>query len=486
MQFVSLMFLLFLVGSTAIYYLCPQRVKKFIVLFANLVFYASFGLQNLCILVMMMVLSFFGGKVLSKREDNKNKKRLILFVVLSLLPLFILKYCGFFVQSLSELSNRFAININLPKVSFMEPIGISFFTFKVISFLAESWKGTIKEKISLLDYAIYISFFPAITSGPIDRPNSFLEQLDQPKIFDERQVMEGILMALWGYFEKMILADRLAIIVGAVYGEYDRYTGFVLLLTSIFYTLQIYYDFAGYTNIARGVARIWGYTCQENFEQPYFSHSIREFWQRWHMSLSSWLKDYVYIPLGGNRKGIAYKYRNLLITFLVSGFWHGAGWNYIAWGLLHGFYQVIGDSTWRVRRHLKQKLHYKDSFLDKAIQMAITFLLVNFAWILFRGQGGITGAIEIIRRIFLKGPIYVSWIWESGITKIEFLCMIVAGGLVCLVDGLRYHKKSVMKVYFSSPVVCRFLALYILIFTILIWGIYGPGYDLASFIYFHF
>lgn len=463
MQFVSLKFILFLLGVILGYYVIPGRGKKIILLLANAVFYYTFGIQNLCILALMVLVSFGAARVLAKR---KEKIYLIFFLVISLLPLVLLKYCDF--------------------EGFVEPIGISFFTFKVISYLIDTYQDKLETKHGLWDYSIYVSFFPAITSGPIDRAEPFIRQIQQPKRLEERRLLEGLLYVLWGYFQKMIVSDRLAIIVNTVFDSYQTYAGFPLLVTSVFYTLQIYLDFAGYTFIALGIAKALGYECQQNFRQPYFSMSIREFWQRWHMSLSGWLRDYIYIPLGGNRKGITRKYVNLLLTFLVSGIWHGAGWNFVVWGLLHGSYQVVGALTEKYRMYVKEKLHIANTVLDKGIQMFVTFVLVNFAWILFRGTGGLSGCVDIIRNIFVSSGISFYWLWNTGVVKLEFCIMLAALLCIVVVDILRYHKVKLLQLFFKSPVILQFACIYVLFFAVVLFGVYGPGYDSSAFIYFQF
>lgn len=460
---VSLKFVVFVIAVLVCYYLIPQKGKKAVMLIANTAFYGSFGVQNLVILVGMIVLSYSGVVLLRKRQD---KCLLGSIITITLLPLLLLKYTNI--------------------TSLVEPIGISFFTFKVISYIIDSYLDKVKAKHSIWDYAIYVSFFPAITSGPIDRAESFLQQLEKAKCFEEKRFLEGLLYVLWGYFQKMIIADRLAIIVGEVFGSYQNYAGFPLFVTSILYTLQIYFDFAGYTCIALGIAKALGYECQENFRQPYFSTSIREFWQRWHMSLSGWLRDYIYIPLGGNRNGTVRKYINLMITFLISGIWHGAGWNFVAWGLLHGIYQVIGALTVGVRNSIKVKLHIKDTVLERGMQMLITFMLVNFAWILFRTQGGLLQVIDIIRTMIVHGEISFYWLWNTGVVKIEFVIMLAAVLIAFGVDVLKYKGVRLTEIYFKCPLIVRFLCLYTIFFAIVLFGVYGPGYDASAFIYFQF
>ena len=460
---VSLRFILFLLLVLISYYVIPGKCKKFILLVANILFYSSFGFRNLWILSIIILISYFLAQKIRKCQDIRLT---LAGITVTLLPLILLKYTNV--------------------TSLVEPIGISFFTFKVISYLADTYKGKMNVEHKIWDYAIYVSFFPAITSGPIDRADDFLKQMCEVKKFKEKQFLEGLLCVLWGYFQKMIIADRLAITVGTVFENYQNYAGFPLFATSILYTLQIYFDFAGYTCIACGIAKALGYECQKNFKQPYFSRSIREFWQRWHMSLSGWLRDYVYIPLGGNRKGITRKYINLMFTFLVSGIWHGAGWNFVVWGVLHGVYQVVGALTENVRSQIKVKLRIRNTIIERTVQTMITFMLVNFAWVLFRADGGLIQALDMIKSMFVQSEINFYWLWNTGIVKIEFLIMLVAVSVALVADILEYCGTKLSDVYFKCPLVVRFAGLYILFFAIIIFGVYGPGYDASSFIYFQF
>lgn len=461
MQFISLIFLLFLSGALLFYYVTPDRVRKYILLCVNFIFYYSFGVRNLILLFSMVIVSYFLGRFLS---GNKGKKYLAAAIIVTVCPLLLCKY----------------------STSLAEPIGISFFTFKMISYLADTYQDKIHEKHSVIDYCIYVCFFPAITSGPIDRPENFLKQIHTPKKFDERAFMKGILYLLWGYFQKMILADRLSLIVDQVYGNLERYQGFPVLATTFLYTFQIYFDFAGYTCIAIGIARLFGYQCMQNFRQPYFATSIRDFWQRWHISLSTWLRDYVYIPLGGNRKGKTRKQINLMLTFLVSGIWHGTGWNYIIWGVLHGLYQVIGSLTVKSRNQLKSQLHIKNTWIEKAMQTVITLVLVNFAWILFRSTQGVGQAFDIVKSMLAPTGISFWWITEAGVSKIECLYMLGTICIVFVVDCIKEYKQEMLQLYFKQNIVVRYFVLYMLIGSILLMGAYGPGYDASAFIYFQF
>lgn len=312
MLFASLKFLVFLAVTMVIYWCSPNILKKVEFLVFSMFFYYTYGYKNLIFLFAMIIISWCCGRLIEK--TNNNKIVLFFSIVISVTPLIVSKYYNFGIDNINRLFERIGFDYSAPVMSIVAPVGISFFTFKIISYLVEQYKksNTGGGYSSLLDYAIYVSFFPTILSGPIDRPNNFLSQIQSKKKWNYIQVVNGFLIMLYGYFQKMLIADRLAPIVNTVFTNYENYEGFPLFVNSILYSLQIYFDFCGYTFIVIGIAKMFGYQCMENFIQPYFATSIKDFWRRWHVSLSSWLRDYIYIPLGGNRKGKVRKYINIL------------------------------------------------------------------------------------------------------------------------------------------------------------------------------
>lgn len=485
MSIISLKFILFVFAILIIYYCIPiLNAQKIILLAANILFYLSFGLENLFLLFSMIIISYFCSIFLKKKA---KKRVLFLSIFLCVAPLLLFKYYNFTLSSFNALLTKYHFPVMpFPALKLIEPLGISFFTFKIISYLCETYKQSFHKKYSLLDYAIYISFFPTITSGPIDAPETFLQQLQNRKIYQHRTFIEGCLITLFGFFEKMIVADRLNPIVNHIFGNYSDYTGFPLLITSILYSLQIYLDFSGYTLIVTGIARAMDIRCSNNFEQPYFSTSIQEFWRRWHISLSSWLKNYIYIPLGGNRKGTLRKNANLLATFFVSGIWHGAGWNFIFWGLLHGCYQVVGGLTNPIRTKIKKRFHISETKFEHCMQIIITFLLVNFAWVIFWSSKSLSTGLHIIRSMFPLNHVHFDWLYDTGISQTEILILLGAGAIIWLIDYLRYHQQKLLERFFRCNIILRYGILYFLIFAILITGYYGAGFDSSAFIYFQF
>ena len=325
------------------------------------------------------------------------------FTLLGLLPLLVFKYYNFFNENVTAFVESVGIKFTLPGLNWAIPIGISFFTFQAVGYMLDVYYGRIKAEKDFLSYALFISFFPSIVAGPINKASLVIPQLKSIRpYFDYNKTVEGLKMLLWGMFMKVVVADRVALYVDTVFSSYMNYTGVTCFVASILYTIQIYADFAGYSLMAIGVGKTLGFELTENFRRPYFAVSVTDFWRRWHISLSTWLKDYVYIPLGGSRCSKVRNYLNIFITFLVSGIWHGANWTFIIWGIWHGIFQIIEKAIGQ------QKCEY--GWFGKSIKILITFLLVNFAWIFFR-MPTLSDAIGMIIRIFdytLPMTLYIS------------------------------------------------------------------------------
>ena len=308
---------------------------------------------------------------------QKNKNVCLITILLSISLLVIFKYYNFINDNINALLNLLHIQVELPGLNYAIPVGISFFTFQAISYFLDVYFKKIEVEQSLSDYILFVSFFPQVSSGPISKASELLPQIKNPKPFNEIQATDGLRYLLWGMFMKVAVADRLGIYVDTVYSNYLNYSGFTTSISIIFYSFQIYADFAGYSLMALGIAKLLGYDIINNFQQPYFAFSITNFWRRWHISLSRWLKDYIYIPLGGSRCSSKRNYFNIFITFLVSGIWHGASWNFILWGVLHGVFQIIEKAL-----HLQKET--EKGFIIKTTRVLITFFLATFAWIFFR------------------------------------------------------------------------------------------------------
>lgn len=331
MLFNSLNYIFFLIGVVIIYFLIPSnRWRKVFLLGASYYFYACWNVAFLAILLAVTAVSYGLGKYLA---NNKKKWPLTVSIVVLLLPLLCFKYLNFMLQSTNDIVALAGLDVSLPLVKLMLPVGISFFTFMAIGYVVDCYKQKCQPEKGVLDYALFVGFFPQIASGPIGRVNQLIPQFKEKKALSYDNFVIGAKMMLWGFFIKLVVGDRAGIYVDTVFGNYTYHSGLSLIVATFMYSIQIYCDFAGYSLIAIGSARVMGYELMTNFLRPYFANSVGDFWRRWHISLSTWFRDYVYIPLGGNRCSKMRQYLNLMITFLVSGLWHGAAWSFILWGV---------------------------------------------------------------------------------------------------------------------------------------------------------
>lgn len=334
MLFNSLNFILFFVIVVLLYYIIPNnRSRKVFLLISSYYFYACFNLTILSILLFETLVAFVFGKYSENILDKRKKKICLTATIIALFfPLMCFKYLNFFIGSLSDLLLLSDIRLSMPKFELLLPIGISFYTFMAVGYIVDVYKEKIKYEKDILDFALFIGFFPQIASGPIGRTGELIPQFKENKPLLYQNITTGAKMMLWGFFMKLVVGDRAGIYVDTVFGNYTHHNGASLILATFMYTIQIYCDFAGYSLIAIGAAKAMGYNLMENFRRPYFAVSVADFWRKWHISLSTWFRDYVYFPLGGSRCNQAKTYRNLMITFLVSGLWHGAAYNFVIWG----------------------------------------------------------------------------------------------------------------------------------------------------------
>lgn len=368
------------------YWLIPannNQWRKVFLIVVSYLLYMNWKPAFALVLLGITLMTYWGGQVLQGNDDGSTaqntpkRKRLIwLFALLSLLPLLVFKYYNFVNESFWQLLSSVGLRYELQGLNWAIPVGISFFTFQAVGNLFDVYYQRIKAEKSIVDYTLFVCFFPQIFSGPISKANELLPQIKAERKFDYQQGVQGLKFLLWGMFLKLVLADRLGLYVDKVVEDYGMYKGGTCVLSAIFYSLQIYGDFAGYSLMAVGVAKTLGFDLINNFNRPYFSTSITDFWRRWHISLSRWLKDYVYIPLGGSRCSKQRNYWNIFVTFLVSGIWHGANWTFIAWGLIHGFAQIIEKAI-----GLNNK---KSTGFVGVLRIVVTFMLVTLAWVFFR------------------------------------------------------------------------------------------------------
>ena len=401
MLFNSLNFAIFFPIAAISYYLIPRKYRNWQLLAACLVFYMWSNPASVIWLAVTTLVTWTSALLMGSDTAKKPRR---LWLVIGLLVnfgiLFVFKYFDLFGQGVCALFDLIGINVGEIKLSLAAPIGISFYTFQAVGYTIDVYRGKKAPEKNLLKYSVFVAFFPVILSGPIQRSTDLLPQLEEDHKFDYNLVTSGLKLCAMGLFKKIVVADTIAVYVNNVFGNIDAYDGFGLIVGSLLFTLQIYCDFSGYSDIAIGVARMMGFRLGKNFDHPYFADSIRDFWSRWHISLSSWFASYLYIPLGGNRCSKPRKYFNIMVTFLVSGIWHGANLTFIIWGALHGLFRVLGEITLPVRKKIYAATKYdKAVHLKKAVSIFVTFCLVSFAWIFFK-SASVGDAFKFIGKLF--------------------------------------------------------------------------------------
>ncbi|MCI6829276.1 MAG: MBOAT family protein, partial [Prevotella sp.] len=458
------------------YYAIPAKyseTRNFYLLLVSYLLYMNFNAAYAIILLGITVVTYLSAKMTGSTEKSigeGGKIKLLTGVVISIIPLLVFKYYNFICESAIAMLQMVGMRHELPGLNWAVPVGISFFTFQALGYLWDVWYGRIKPEKNFLHYALFVSFFPSIVSGPINKASLVLPQIKSIRpYFDYSKAVEGLKLLLWGMFMKVVVADRVALYVDTVFSHYENYSGLSCFVASLLYTTQIYADFAGYSLMAIGVGKTLGFELTENFRRPYLAYSITDFWRRWHISLSTWLKDYVYIPLGGSRCSKLRNYWNIIVTFLVSGIWHGANWTFVIWGLWHGLFQVVEKAIGQ------QKCKY--GTWGKSVKILITFLLVNFAWIFFR-MPTIGDAFSVIARIFnpaLFGNLYTP---EKANTL-----FIVMGVIIIMVKDLtdEYCPRS-FKLMESDKVWVRWMTYVLCIVMIMLTGVFDAG----QFIYANF
>lgn len=493
MLFNSFPFLVFFPIVVLVYYLIPKKLRYVWLLIASYYFYMSWNAVYAILIAISTLVTWVSGLLLEKAEDTGKKKAIVAgSLIVNLGILFFFKYFDFTIDNINLVLNKAGLTVLNHPFDIILPVGISFYTFQALSYTIDVYRGEIEPEKDVLRYALYVSFFPQLVAGPIERSKNLLPQIQdieniKPKY---REIIEGLIMMVWGLFVKMVIADRIGILVDKVFEDMYMYGSIELITGAIAFALQIYCDFSGYSIIAVGAARVMGIKIMDNFDTPYFATSVSDFWKRWHISLSTWFRDYVYIPLGGNRKGKGRKYLNLMITMLVSGLWHGANWTYVIWGGLHGIYQVLGDLLKPVRDRINTFLGTnKEAPSFKFGQMIITFCLTTFAWIFFRAEN-VKAAFTYVKRMFTR---WNPWsvldlsVYDLGLDLLEMNILVISLVALFIVDLLRYRKKqSLSEVLVAQNMWFRWVAIITLVVFILVFGQYGIDFDSNKFIYFDF
>ena len=491
MSFFSLGFIAFICVIFVVYYALPAARRNLWLLIASYVFYALWDLRYTAVLLFITAISYLAGASLLRK---RKKTTLFLSIALCLLVLIVFKFWRFWILGAQTL---FGESEGLAgAAALVAPIGLSFYVLEAIGYMIDIYRGTSEPEKSFLRYALFLSFFPKVISGPIERSTHLLTRLRSEIEFDYDRVRHGLLTMLAGYFFKLMIADRAALLVNGAFDNYEAQTGMTMLIATVLYGIQLYMDFAGYSLIAIGMSETLGFDILQNFRQPYFAVSVRDFWSRWHISLSTWLRDYVYIPLGGNRKGKARKYLNLMITFLVSGLWHGTGMQFMVWGALHGVYQIVENVVHDFRKKTEipgeasvaSRPAATSSLPLRILKSIWIFILVDFAWLFFRAPS-VAAGIEITRKMIfdLQGITTLSTgAYLTGSSSVRFIILLIELVGVLLFDILREKKTDLYGWLTSRHIVVRWTIYVGAALLLLLVLIRDFGAEASTFIYARF
>ena len=498
MLFNSIDFLIFLPIVLVIYYIIPMKYKHIWLLISSYYFYMCWNAKYVLLIFVSTVITYLSGILIDKIEktwpdvnDIGKYKKLILALsfVSNLGILFYFKYINFTLDIVTRVLSKMKISMNVPVFDVILPVGISFYTFQALSYSVDVYRGEVAPEHDFFRYALFVSFFPQLVAGPIERSKNLLTQLREPRKFDFGYAFDGILLMLWGFFLKIVLADRIAIFVDTVYGDCEHYQGIYLIVATILFAVQIYCDFSGYSSIAMGTAKLLGIELMDNFNAPYLSTSVADFWRRWHISLTSWFKDYLYIPLGGSMKGILRKYLNKMIVFMLSGLWHGAQLTFVVWGAINGLYQVIGEILMPIRTKVSDIIGInRNSEGFYALSALATFALVDFTWIFFRADS-LGRAIYIIKSILNTENIWTLFdgsLYNCGLDEKNFRLMVIAVIILLIADILKRKGIRVREIILRQDGYIKCLVVSFSILLIMVFGKYGPAYNAVNFIYFQF
>lgn len=489
MLFNSALYLIFLAIVVILYYIVPsQRVRNVFLLVSSYFFYMQWNSKYAYLLFFVTLITYLGAIFITSnivKEDVKKKKIcLIICLSVNLLILFAFKYLDLFINYTNTAFSFIGMPKLFNRLNLVLPVGISFFILQSLGYLIDVYRGDIEVEKDFITYGLFVSFFPQLVAGPIERSKNLLHQFKNKIKFKYENLQRGLYYIMYGLLIKMVIADNLSTLVDNIYAKPNVYTGWYLIIATLAFAIQIYCDFYGYSTIARGSAKLLGIELMNNFDAPYFARSIKEFWHRWHISLSTWFRDYVYIPLGGNKNGRVKTYLNLLIVFLISGLWHGASLSFILWGLINGLFQILEDIFERIFH--KNNLSYKKGIIN----LLLTNLLILFSWIFFR-SGSWHNSKIVLSYLFsnLDNLSTFSFenlmkIWDVPLKLVNGTCFTIL--LLIFLDYIKYKKIDILNYITKKNIIIRYYIIILLFVLLIIFGHYGDYYDPQKFIYFQF
>lgn len=498
MQFTSFDFLVFFPVVVLLFYVMPRRFRQLWLLLASYYFYMGWNAKYALLILASTVITYLCAVLMERsgiqKDGSRRKCRMILAagIVSNLAILVFFKYFYFLYDTIAAFFAIFGVQISPSRLDILLPVGISFYTFQALGYTIDVYRGTVKAEKNFVRYALFVSFFPQLVAGPIERSGNLLGQLRQisDKSLSEgpwsfEKATRGLLLMLWGFFMKMVIADR-----AAVFGIYYMFGGVALTLACLLFTVQLYCDFASYSLIAMGAAKVLGIDLMTNFEAPFFSRSISEVWRRWHVSLSSWFRDYLYIPLGGNRCSRFRKYLNTMVVFIVSGLWHGASWHFVAWGAIQGMYIVAGDLLRPLKTGFNTFFHVRaKTFGYRFFQGLCTFFLFALSMVFFRADT-VKDAVYYIQRMFTTFDVWSLFdesVYYLGLDRKEMGILWLGIALMILVDVYYVRKKALFDTMVKSQCLAvQYVIVVVLLVSVIVFGVYGEGYDASQFIYFQF
>jgi len=490
MLFNSLDFAIFFPLVFVLYWIVARNLtlRNVLILVASYVFYGWWDWRFLFLIAISTLVDFYVGKQIYNTENATKRKQLLfvsLFVNLGFLVYF--KYTNFFIESFVDSFRLFGKELEVSTLNIILPVGISFYTFQTLSYTIDIYRKQLKPTNDILAFGAFVSFFPQLVAGPIERASHLLPQFYKTYKFNYKLLKSGILLMVFGLFKKMVIADRAALYVNEVYNNVDDYGGVGYIYATLLFAFQIYCDFSGYSDIAIGLGRTMGFDLMKNFDSPYTSKSLTEFWRRWHISLSTWFRDYLYIPLGGSKNGKYRTYANIFIVFVVSGFWHGAAMTFIIWGALHGVILMIEKGTFKIRKRVFNKLGLqKNNFSNHLFFGLFIFIIVCFTWVFFRANS-LSDSYQIVHGFFNDinlGDLFKNETYLLGLKPNDFKVISIAILLLFVFEYL-HRKHNIVKVLNSQATIFRWLCYLSIVLSIIIFGIYGDK-NIQNFIYFQF